>query len=271
MQVMGCLVLSGSFYYAEYYNICMVARLSFNGLLNFVVVLLLLLAVAIRGGASFKWLQPKQTPSVTLSDIKVVFSNADSFKQLSNGSLLIYGADKQRLGVVLVSDYFNASSHGYGGEVPLLIAVNTDGCIVGVMLLKNDESPEYLELIQHSNLTQRWIGLPMDNTILNYQVDGISGATFTSRAIIDTFYQTASAYLQVQYQRFNVGWVRLLEIGVWLFLMVASFLLMFGTRWRKYYFIYLLAVVLVFGVWLNRMLTLDKMNLWLLNGPIMAK
>lgn len=70
--------------------------------------------------------------------------------------------------------------NGYGGTVPLELYVK-DGKVVRVKALRNMETPEFFE--EASQLLTRWDGKTIDEA-QQLHVDGVSGATFTSRAII---------------------------------------------------------------------------------------
>lgn len=69
---------------------------------------------------------------------------------------------------------------GYGGPVPLKIYIK-NGRVDHVEALKNSESPEFFG--QASKLLTRWNGKTIDEA-LQMKVDGVSGATFSSRGII---------------------------------------------------------------------------------------
>lgn len=69
---------------------------------------------------------------------------------------------------------------GYGGPVPLEIYIK-DGRIQKVEALKNSETPDFFN--QAKALLTRWKGKTIDEA-QKMKVDGISGATFSSRGII---------------------------------------------------------------------------------------
>lgn len=69
---------------------------------------------------------------------------------------------------------------GYGGVVPLRITIK-DEKVAKVEALKNDETPEFFH--QASRLLSRWDGKTVDEA-LEMEVDGVSGATYSSKAII---------------------------------------------------------------------------------------
>lgn len=69
---------------------------------------------------------------------------------------------------------------GYGGAVPLEITIK-DGKVVKVNALENSETPEFFQ--QASQLLTAWDGKTIEEA-QQMKVDGISGATFSSKAII---------------------------------------------------------------------------------------
>ncbi len=69
---------------------------------------------------------------------------------------------------------------GYAGTVPLEIYIK-DGTVMKVAALKNQETPEFFE--EASVLLERWNGKPLEEAA-SLEVDAVSGATFTSKAIV---------------------------------------------------------------------------------------
>lgn len=87
---------------------------------------------------------------------------------------------------------------GYAGPVNLLVAVDREGRLRGVRYVDSDETPSYISGIE------RWLaglagadlmqaGLDLD------RVDGLSGATVTSRAVLRAINRTAQAGGQVAF------------------------------------------------------------------------
>ncbi len=70
--------------------------------------------------------------------------------------------------------------YGYANQVPLLIFIK-DNKIINIKALQNDETPSFFK--RASKLFTKWIGLGTQEA-KNLKVDVVSGATFTSDAII---------------------------------------------------------------------------------------
>ncbi len=80
---------------------------------------------------------------------------------------------------------------GYAGKVPLEITLK-DGKVTGIKALDNAETPDFFG--QASALLSKWNGKTIDEALAT-QVDAVSGATFSSKAII------GNVQLGLQYAR----------------------------------------------------------------------
>ena len=77
--------------------------------------------------------------------------------------------------------------NGYGGNVPLEIYIK-DNRILKVVALENSETPSYFAKVRNSGLLQQWNNLSPEEAIRK-EVDGISGATESSVAIIQSVHK----------------------------------------------------------------------------------
>lgn len=76
-----------------------------------------------------------------------------------------------------------ADVRGFGGPVPLLIYVS-GGRIDSVTMLPNRESPSFVRRAVRGGILERWNGMTVEEA-REAHVDAVSGATFTSRAVIE--------------------------------------------------------------------------------------
>ncbi len=82
--------------------------------------------------------------------------------------------------IIINTTYLAKDVKGFGGTVPLNIYIK-NGKIEKVEALKNSESPDFFQ--EASALLNRWNGKTTEQA-LAMKVDGVSGATFSSRGII---------------------------------------------------------------------------------------
>ena len=97
---------------------------------------------------------------------------------------------------------------GYGGPVPLKIHIK-DGRVAAVEAEPNAESPDFFN--RAKELLNHWQGKSVDEALAE-EVDAVSGATFSSRAIIANM-QRGLAYAQKRGQWSEEGSVGALETG----------------------------------------------------------
>lgn len=102
------------------------------------------------------------------TDTAAATAAIDTMRTLSDGTIIINTTS-------LAKDI-----SGYGGPVPLEIYIK-DGRVDHVAALKNSESPDFFG--QASQLLTRWNGKTISEA-QQMKVDGVSGATFSSRGII---------------------------------------------------------------------------------------
>ncbi|MFI3328604.1 MAG: FMN-binding protein [Rikenellaceae bacterium] len=84
--------------------------------------------------------------------------------------------------IVLNSTTPGAKISGFGGRTPIMLYVK-EGVIQRLELGKNSETPSFLEEVERAGLYQRWNGMTVAEAA-TAKVDGVSGATYSSDAII---------------------------------------------------------------------------------------
>lgn len=134
-------------------------------LLSLVVVMLLLSAAAIlRDGRIFGH-DLRQTHAAVVS----VAQGSDTLEVQPDGTFVVNTR-------VLAKDV-----QGYGGPVPLKIHIDKDGRLTAIEAEPNAESPSFFD--RAKELFSRWQGKTIDEAMAE-DVDAVSGATFSSKAII---------------------------------------------------------------------------------------
>lgn len=134
-------------------------------LLSLVVVMLVLSAAAIlRDGRIFGH-DLRQTHAAVVS----VAQGSDTLEVQPDGTFVVNTC-------VLAKDV-----QGYGGPVPLKIHIDKDGRLIAIEAEPNAESPSFFD--RAKELFSRWQGKTIDEAMAE-DVDAVSGATFSSKAII---------------------------------------------------------------------------------------
>ena len=156
-------------------------------------------AVAPEGGdAESEASSEAAVETVTLSDeaCKAVLPDAATFEAVESATSGVQAAVKADTGWVI-----QASAKGFGGQVPVIVGLDADGAIVGVSFPENSETPGYgAQLFEEGNekaaaLAASLVGKSGEVAIGD--VDVISGATVSSKAVVEAVNIALSCYNEV--------------------------------------------------------------------------
>lgn len=152
-----------------------------------------------------------------------------------------------------------AHASGYGGEISVLTILNEQGVIKNIEVLENVETPLYFAKAINNGFLEELKGKKLTELAAQQEeIDGISGATMTSEAILSSVIKggaqvgTAQLGLPVQYaEKFEIKW----QDGVVVLLLIVA-LLASTFRWNKLRPWIMIVSIIVFGFWLNLSLSL---------------
>jgi len=92
---------------------------------------------------------------------------------------------------------FYAEGRGYGGKMVILVGLKDKETIKGIIVVSHYESWWYWDRLVESNFFDQFIGLKIEDCALKRygggggQVDGITGATVSSKAVVDIVREAA--------------------------------------------------------------------------------
>ncbi len=112
---------------------------------------------------------------------------ADHFERESSDIFAAWGdtAEETLLGYVVLG-----SGSGYGGPLEMAVAVSPAGEILNAVVVGSKETPAWMDRIEGSGLVASLLGKSYaDPFVLGEDVDGVTGATYTSRAIAEAVLQ----------------------------------------------------------------------------------
>jgi Na+-translocating ferredoxin:NAD+ oxidoreductase subunit G len=119
------------------------------------------------------------------SVLEKVFPQLTDFEE-EGDIYIIYGGDT-------VQGYaFTASGSGYGGEISMLVGLDTDYRIKDVAILSHSETPGLGGRITEQSFTGQFKGLETGDIALSKdggRIDAITGATISSRAVTEAVYE----------------------------------------------------------------------------------
>ena len=156
-------------------------------------------AVAPEGGdAESEASSEAAVETVTLSDedCKAVLPEATTFEAVESATAGVQAAVKADTGWVI-----QASAKGFGGQVPVIVGLDADGAIVGVSFPKNSETDGFgAKLYQEGNEEAAALAASLagkSGEVAIGDVDAISGATISSKAVVEAVNTALSCYNEV--------------------------------------------------------------------------
>ncbi len=164
---------------------------------------------------------------------------------------------------------FGARVQGYGGALDLALRVGRDGVLRDLRVLASRETPRYFARLD------RWFeslrGLNAGDPSERRKVDGVSGATVSANAVADAIFSAGPVFSAAALSAgaepgagTAAGRLRIPRetLLLALFAAAAMGLRRFEARaWARR--IFLIAVVVVFGLWLNVQFSLFHLRMWI--------
>lgn len=195
-----------------------------------------------------------------LNEAEVKLSVCDSASWL-----VMKQADHSPVGIIVNSLPYAKNVKGFAGPTPLYIYLDAEGVIRGTAVGDNAESADFLQRAAHGTLVH-WIGLtPQAGTHL--KVDAVSGATYSSRALIANMQQCLGAVTAASTSSASepvAGWGRTLAVCA---VLLAGMLAAWRLRGKKWVRIGVLVLnVVVLGFWSGQFLSLSLLRGWIANG-----
>ena len=229
------------------------------------LILILLVAIAYRGGRDFLFHKNEAEVTVALDDIQEIYPTAESYTQNRHGAFDVYANSLDKIGSALLSSDYS-QQFGYGGSVPLLIGVDDDLMITKIILLRNHETGDYIEAIYGNKFIGKWQGVNLEDA-MQLHVDIVSGATLTSNAVIAGIRHTASSVMGSDASLITETnlWTTIKDI-LFLGLITLSLAMAYKKGTAKYRTIYVLLVLVIMGLVLNNALSVRLLYGWLQDG-----
>lgn len=106
------------------------------------------------------------------------------FDQLDPGAFAVFAdaAAEDLIGYVGTGE-----ANGYGGPMRLAVGVNLNGDVVGLAVIKHRETPAWFDKVMGSGFVETLLQKNyLDPFQLDSDLDGVTSATYTSRAIADS-------------------------------------------------------------------------------------
>ncbi len=124
----------------------------------------------------------KDLPIDTLTELQTAFPKAAYVELTAEATYAVKNDKGKVIGTVLLSSPYSDEIKGFNGPTPLQIALDGSGKIIEIRVLKNNETPSFLNRVLDAGFLNSWNGLTVEEA-LNKEVDAVSGATYSSNGI----------------------------------------------------------------------------------------
>jgi electron transport complex protein RnfG len=155
------------------------------------VTILLVTVLAITNNVTSKKIEALNNAE-TVEVLRSIFMEADYYT-LGDGIYTVYDGDLNVLGYAF---YAEGMSYGFSNlevsksAAPMVILVGLEdkNTIKGITVISQEETAYFWNLLEKNNFSAQFIGLSIADCYLKKdggQIDSITGATYSSRSVID--------------------------------------------------------------------------------------
>lgn len=211
----------------------------------FVVLLLLFVAAASVNKAI--WGHPVK---YYFNSSELSLEKADSITMMDDGVIIIHTA------------VLSGTIPGYAGDVPLDMYIK-DEKIIDIKALSNEETPSFFK--RASVLFDSWIGKTPAEA-LAVKVDAVSGATYSSDAIMSNVYAALACY---QKSEKPVNQTFPLKLWIALAVTLSACIIPLFVRNKWYHNVQLVVNIIVLGFWCGQFLDYALILKYISDGFIM--
>ncbi|KUO60932.1 MAG: pceC [Gracilibacter sp. BRH_c7a] len=144
------------------------------------------------------WVMPEDDLQPLLNK---VLPEAQSFNKIASSPLTYEGIvdGEEGLGQIIGYVVFD-EANAYGGPIKIAAGIDVEGKIIGTIIAKHNDTPSFIEIIMNHKYLQQFIGKSISDPItIEQDIDGITGATFTSRGIAKAISQGSHAVARNQF------------------------------------------------------------------------
>lgn len=190
--------------------------------------------------------------------LKQAYPQASTFVEIGTQPVTFSALDanQKEIGYVTLGE-----ANGYGGPLVTAVGIDLTGKILNTIIIEGKETPSYLEEVFKQGFLDNFKGASVDSPfVLEVDLDGISGATISSRAIAKAVRQAAHStgqeQLNLEIKEIGDPWnFGLPEVSVILLFFSALAFSIFSKK-PKFRFAILACSVIILGFWLNRPISL---------------
>jgi uncharacterized protein with FMN-binding domain len=198
---------------------------------------------------------------------ELAYPNAERVERINDERFRVVGDDGNAIGYVATG-----TASGYGGPLRMAVAVTTDGKIASLAVVEHRETPAFVGRMRRSQLLDRLAQSTFsDSIVLEDDVDGVSGATYTSRAVTQSVSHAVHAIARdelnltvpTENRQIAFGFPEILLIGLFAFAVIQRRFLK-GKQRKAARWITMIVGLVFLGFAFNSQFVLTHINMVLL-------
>ncbi|MFH1847717.1 MAG: RnfABCDGE type electron transport complex subunit G [Candidatus Omnitrophota bacterium] len=163
-----------------------------------VICLIAALVLALSYEATEGRIERQRMDEVNRS-LESIFPQADSYEKVIAGGTTYYKAEKNGK---LKGHILKVTAEGYGGPIVMMVGLGLDKKITGIVVLEHLETPglgaKIVEIKKGQKkpwFPEQFIGKRPQDLKLGGSVQAITGATISSKAVVDAVKKRAASFL----------------------------------------------------------------------------
>lgn len=147
------------------------------------ICLLVFLLSVIRWGFS----DSQEDVQKRMAQVRTIFPSAQKlvYPMEEKDWIDVKGKNDVLLGHIALTSPFADHIKGYAGPVPLLIGVDPEKRIAGIVILENSETSAFVKRLKKQGILADLKGVYWRDAVA-YKYDAVTGATMTSSAVINS-------------------------------------------------------------------------------------
>lgn len=158
------------------------------------VLFIICLAVTVFLAGTYYFAKPKideRSRQQITETRKMVLSEAAEFDEISENAVCGKNSSGNTVGYVIT-----VTQKGYGGNMQVMVGINEDGKVSGVSILSHSETPGLGAKTAEEGFLSQFTGLS-DEAEVGDEIDGITGATVSSRAVTEAVNNAIDEYKEI--------------------------------------------------------------------------
>ncbi|OQA02293.1 MAG: quinol dehydrogenase membrane component [Bacteroidetes bacterium ADurb.Bin408] len=235
-------------------------------------IIIVVVFIGFRQGKLFNYsfsepvMQDKGKPTIiTLEEARYLFPAASTITEDAIKQIVVKDEKGKIIGYIVSSKPYSNSLTGFAGPVHFVMGIDTKNTLVGIKLTEHNESPGYLDFITKEGFFDKLKNKPIES-IVNDNIDAVSGASMTTNCIIKALKQKAAEYNKTSVKIQKTQIKKKITDGLTLLVIAFSLLCYFTKYFKRFRLVLLSGSVILLGFVNGTFISMFLMYGWIQTG-----